>query len=537
MNSPAERAAAAGGCLAVFEQLVREAEYFQERGALRKSVACAAIAAHYACARHPGIFASPRLERVLLDAGDQLAAVERPSAPAESPRRVLHVLTQAYDTGGHTRTVWRWIAQDVRRVHSVVLTEQGDLAVPSRLETAVQRSGGGLHRIDRPSTDAIGRAGRLASIAAAADRVILHAHSRDVVPVIAFARPETRPPVILLNKSDHVFWLGVGISDVVAHMRDAGAHLAGTRRGVEQHRSGLIPIPLTPIDRERTRRDAKHLLGLDPDSVVLLTIATAYKYEREQRPDFVEAVLSILQRHSKTVLVAIGPQLSGSWEKASKETGGRVRALGHRADTATFYESADIYLDSFPFASNTSLLEAGSYGVPLVGFSPHGAAVDVLKAGAPGLADMTSAGDVDTYRAVIDRLIENPDERERLGERTRLRIRDTHVGEAWLRHVEETYALAGRVGPVRHLPAEIPAQPEGELDTAVAALLSAEGASADVDGIVEQHLRALPLTDRWKVAVRLRRVSTGYSRSALLPSALEYLLDKAKLHAAHVAPE
>src|SRR5690349_14248836 len=55
---------------------------------------------------HSGAFAFPEAERALKE-GEDLAAPGGDGALAED--RTLHVLTEAYGVGGHTRLARRWI--------------------------------------------------------------------------------------------------------------------------------------------------------------------------------------------------------------------------------------------------------------------------------------------------------------------------------------------------------------------------------------------------------------------------------------------
>jgi hypothetical protein len=504
----------------MFVRLVDQTNRALARGDLATAAVMAQIAAHYACRQHPGAFASYALEQVLLSIGRR--ALPNPASPGRGrrvPGDVLHVITQVARIGGHTRTVWHWISLDSTRRHSVVLTRQRNEYIPPRLIQAVRDSGGSLTVLDVESDDILRRAQQLRTLACEADQVVLHSHSSDVVPIIALAEPHGRPPTILLNKSDHEFWLGVGVSDVVAHMRDSGRMLAERRRGVDPARGGLLPIPLTLQPRSLSRPVAKAAIGVGETQTLLLTIASAYKYVPIERPAFVEAVLPLLMRNPDAVLIAIGPRNAGEWESAMAVTGGRLRALGPRDDTSVFYQAADVYLDSFPFTSNTSLLEAANYEVPLVSFS-HSRSDDelVLAAGAPGLGDhVLRPADPPAYEAAVQTLLDRPELRADLGGRARAAIAASHTGAPWLDCLERTYALAAAVPPISAVP-DTPL-PEGftALDESLRALLHHDGA-VYLGAIIEEHTRQLSLPRRWRVLLALRRFDPSVSRELFLPN-------------------
>ena len=58
-----------------------------------------------------------------------------------------------------------------------------------------------------------------------------------------------RPPTIVVNSSDHRFWLGVRSDGHGGHLRSAAAALNRERRGIDDDRSSVLPLPLDPPDR------------------------------------------------------------------------------------------------------------------------------------------------------------------------------------------------------------------------------------------------------------------------------------------------
>src|SRR5262249_45466460 len=129
---------------------------------------------------------------------------------------------------------------------------------------------------------------------------------------------------------------------------------------------------------------------------------------------------------------------------------------GTRPDTALFYQAADVYLDSFPLPSITSLLEAGSYGTPLVSGCPCPPAPpgSVLGADTPALDTcLIRATDPADFRAAVGRLVEDAGLRRRTGEETRQSIAAIHAGAGWQRALEAVYGRALAVSPASGLPA------------------------------------------------------------------------------------
>ena len=94
----------------------------------------------------------------------------------------------------------------------------------------------GLTMLDTAPGSLLYRAARLRALASTSDLVVSHCHPFDVVPALAFADRRGLPPVVYIDNTDHVFWVGVRAYDRVVHLRRSGQDLALHRRG--PHMSG-----------------------------------------------------------------------------------------------------------------------------------------------------------------------------------------------------------------------------------------------------------------------------------------------------------
>ncbi|AVH62364.1 glycosyltransferase [Nostoc sp. 'Peltigera membranacea cyanobiont' N6] len=431
----------------VFRSLVGQTRDFLQRRDYNTAAVYAQIAALYANGKHCGLFSSPELEHILLTIGQKAIRNKRDinkstSSPA-TPKKVLHVATSVMSIGGHSRMLWRWIQQDTERSHSLVLTQQGLNKVPQILRDAVNNSHGKIYILNERIGSVLSWAKQLREIAATADLVVLHIHNYDVIPIIAFANKEQSPPIIFLDHADHLFWLGTGVSDVVVNLRMSGMNLAQKRRGIASERNVLLPIILEPTHRMLSHTAAKQQLGLNESSIVLLSIARAVKYKTIDGITYIDAHIPLLKQYENAILIVVGPGNREDWSDAIQRTQGRIKVYEEREDTAVFYQAADIYVDSFPFVSNTSLLEAGSYGLPLVTRHPYSDASEILGADMPGLTgNLIRVADIDEYTTVLSHLVEDKEFRLSLGEETRKKIAVTHWGDNWQRQLNDVYVHA-----------------------------------------------------------------------------------------------
>ncbi len=432
-----------------YEATVSVAEGYHRRGRYDAAAAYAHLAALMALRPHAGLFASPRLERMLVDVGRRTAAPTDWRRPAATKiKSVLHVATEMIPVGGLVNNFAHWLQADTGRKHSLALTGQ-HLAVPEKISGEIARSGGQIHYINRTMGHQVAWARKLREISHGYDAVVLHAYGQDSIPVIAFAEADKRPPVLLLNHADHLFWLGASVADVVLNMRQAAQDLAITRRGVAQSRNIVLPTVVATPTRTRTRAEAKKELGITEDTILLLSAARDLKYNTVDGVTFTAPHVELLKTHPQAQLMVLGAGERPDWAADKAAVNGRIRSLPPTPDTRAWFEACDIYVDSFPFVSSTSMMEAAGLGAPLVSrfYGPDDARIFAINH--PGIDKPTlHAATEAEYVAHLDRLIADPDFRTAKGEEARLSVLAHHTAPGWLGFLENAYQLAETIAPV-----------------------------------------------------------------------------------------
>jgi hypothetical protein len=369
-----------------------------------------------------------------------------------------------------------------------------------------------LYQVDSNIGGLIYRAKTLQQLASRYDVIVLHIHPYDVVPIIALSQKVDRPPVIFMNHADHVYWLGVSISDIVAHFRTSGLRLSMARRTIDHKRCAILPIPIPPADRRMSQSEAKRKLNLSDTDVVLLSIASAYKYKGRSTISFLDAIVPVIKNSANAVLLVVGPDKRDLRLNADPATARRVRLYGKRDDNFLFYQAADIYLDSLPFSSITSLLEAGMFGIPLVSYCDHPRSSEVLCADDPGLIrNLLRTENLQTYRETITELVSSRELRERFSKQTRSEICDIHDRQ-WPEYREKIYAQAISL-PMQKNP-EVHADQIvwGEFDLRLMRLNRDWGIGRNVHKIIRSHYLLLAFKLRLKLWAQ-----TGNNASDFIP--------------------
>lgn len=436
-------------------------------GRWSEAAARAQVAANQAVFWHGGIFASSELENQIRKIGR--TAVPTTPGPGRAVEgagfTVLHVASRVSRIGGHTRNLRRWIEQDRGKRHDLALVRHAG-PIPEDLARSIGGAGGGIHAVNRTPGGLIGWARKLAGLMARADLVALHVDNTDIVPFLALAGMERRPPTLLIDHADHMFWCGASMVDCVVNTRRSGQRLSQSRRGVEAARSWLLPLCLGQMDRTRTRSEAKRALGLPEGAILLLTVARSTKYRSLGLWNLAEAVLPLAEGNPDLHYMAIGAGGAPGWDVAASRTDDRVRALPEQPDTRLYLEAADIYVDSFPFGSITSMFEAGLHETPLVAHAPLAEGCDLFVSDSPGFDEsVIRASGAAGLREQLSSLIGDPALRARVGRQTKAEIEATNVGQGWLAALAALYDhLLSQPQPVADL-ARIPEVPQmGDLD-------------------------------------------------------------------------
>jgi hypothetical protein len=504
-------------------------EYFAV-GDLSTSVRLAQIAARFAYPGHVGLFGSPRLEQLLLKLGKQI-----PSTSACGVRRrngfsrdVLHVLSYAQPIGGDSRFAWRWMQEDRSSRHSVAITSQADLNgkydIPEMMLKATEDSGGFLRTLSAPTSQPLDQARELRALCQEADVIVLHLYPYDIVPVLALAEGCNDAKTLLINHADHTFWVGAGVAHSVVHLRRQYPDFLKNRRGINPDQSPILPVPLAYFPQSVNQAQAKIALGYEPDTLILLTIATPFKYWAPNSISFLDLVSPILSKDTRAVLIAVGPEPVGTWQSASIQTNGRIVPLGKRWDNDLLYAAADIYLDSVPFSSTTSLLEAGSRGIPLLGYSSPNPDLRLLGPGAPGLDNaMEVANDVGSYRTLLTRLIADEDFRRRSGQSVKNQILSLHTGNQWVHTVDELYTKVESINERGCFQQSNDTFQESELNLALLHLYGRKPFGG-LRTLMRQYLGTLPYPARLSATWRLYRKGFDLSLANLLPPPLDLVV-------------
>lgn len=421
---------------AEYEYYVERAYKHMRQGEPESAAAHAAIASHIAVQNHAGIFWSPRLEKLLQEIGRSLP-YDEPLPRKTEIRRILHVGTQAAVVGGLTKLILEWVKADKTREHTLVLTQHRG-ATPKFVSDIFD---GRIHHLNRSPGGQLDWAKRLRRMARDYDLVVLDAYCEDVVPIMAFADPAQHTPVAIMNHADHLFWFGPSIGHICINLRDAAQDLAISRRGVAPERNVLLPTVAEVVKRTRSREEAKRELGIDPNTTLMVSIARQLKYKTLHGITYADIHAPLLEKHPNTSLIVVGAGDPADWAPVRERFGDRIRTTPQIPNPKIYFEAADIYVDSYPFVSSTSIMEAAGYGAPCVSIFNYPDESRIFGINHVALVgNVMIARSLDEYRDIVETLINDPELRARKAAEASAAVARDHNQPGWMSWLENVYA-------------------------------------------------------------------------------------------------
>lgn len=360
-------------------------------------------------------------------------------APVPGPE-VLHIFTETYPVGGHTRLALEWIR--IRQDKE----SQGVLFTHAAHPMTVQA----LERMAVPQYVATGRPmERLAHIlrhAEGAGTVILHIHPEDCVAAMAAHHLHARGArVLFVNHADHVFSFGTSAASAVLEVSGFGwATTERKRRAACQSFLG-IPLPEgsgSPVASQSTRPGPRDLAG------PVLSVGAPVKYRPVGDANFAE-FLNRLTAVIDNEFHFVGPDGTEDWwSDLTDQARQKVRFFGPLPveEARRRMRECAAYVDSFPMPGGSAFQEAFMLGAPAFGL--------LVGAGGYGMVDClrsrTLADLVDALAAMLGPGARGADRES--DDRLRARILDDFSDAAMSRRIAA--ALAGERVP---LPRELAA--------------------------------------------------------------------------------
>lgn len=275
-----------------------------------------------------------------------------PNPTADRPFDVLHVATQLYHQGGHSRLLRHLLAGLADSgSQGLVLTDRRAKNDLADLPVApISLSGSPVARVRK-----------LLELGAQAGTILLHIHPDDSAAALA-ARllRQAGKRVLFVNHADHVFTLGPGAANAVLEICATGWGTTAHRRSAVAQSFMGIPIADAQNSDPIWQQDRS-------GPIVSMGGPGKFKPGRELSfPDFAQRILSRVDND----LILIGPSAKEPWwSDLAARFPDRLQLLGSQppAVVTEIMRKAACYVDSFPVDGGTAYPQTALMGVPCFG--------------------------------------------------------------------------------------------------------------------------------------------------------------------------
>lgn len=396
-------------------------EEFLSEDRIEKKLYLAKVYGRFCVENRTGKFSDYELEEELI----KISPVTVCKSQKENGR-VLHIATEVYLSGGHTRLIDNWIKFEEKN-QDLILLEQVE-KIPIWLKETLEKSKGHIFISDLKE-NLLTKAQKLYNLAQGYSKIILHIHPNDIIPILAFGKDkELIKKIYFMNHADHVFWYGITISSCILDLSSEGQKLTLEKRGVKN--SKILPIPLDITFTEKNvekKRKEKYMLSM----------ASPYKFEIERKGYnffyFLNRLEPILEKNNIYYFL-IGPSKETKiWKKIYERSNYRIIPLGilQKEEVKKIWRKIDLYIDSFPFNSYTCVLEAIANRVNSFSLKTPIVDLDILRE--------IKVNSIDELLKKIDNYFESSNEPKILEDRIILDLENNHLKNGWKQRLEKIY--------------------------------------------------------------------------------------------------
>jgi hypothetical protein len=421
-----------------FEKMVSISEFLYLNGKFNEALKLLSIAARYATFRNFGIYYSLKIENLLINISEKFISFS-PHQYLPKSNKILHLISEAYPVGGHTKLLINWIRINKDFSHDILITNQSNKDLDKVINNeflSISEKVTFLNDVF-PKDDYIKKSSFIHKESLNYEFIVMHAHPFDIQLFMGLKL--TNRPIIYVNHSDHTFWLGVLKITTVSEIRESGKSFSVKYRGISPNNSILLPIPLENPNFKKIEENKS--LKLKQKEIIILTIAKKIKFNPTYSNSLFEIYYELLSYSQNVKLIVIGPIESDYYfSELSKMFPNRVSVLGEINDLIPFYSIANIYIDSYPFNSFTSLLDAAKNKIPILSLKYKSIELDD-----PALNKLkfsfTNKNNLITYAKM---LIASKRKANIIGHRNFKIIQEFHLGSSWNNRLNALYKITNK---------------------------------------------------------------------------------------------
>lgn len=384
------------------------------------------LTARFAWFNYSGYYKSNALENLIKRIGVKLI-LEKNIKNSTNSNKILHICSEVYEGGGHSKLLYNWILNQPQKSHSILSTRMhfDDLR---NITDKYLNNKSEVELFNIKSNTKLEEVYNLVNIILNNDfeYIVLHIHPDEVVANIVLTQEIFNIPVIFVNHADHVFWLGVTSADYFLQIRSSNIEIDNYRRGLPLERQMFVPIP---IPYQKIKND------INCDNIYLLSTGTTYKYTPNENYNFLNEIFKVVDKHTNVIFNVVGIQKDNPY--AQKYLHERIIYHGIISieELKKIEEITDIYVEGFPMSSFTALLQVSLQKIP---FILHYKPLNIFKLFKESIEnDIKYPENLISWHNEIDNLITKDTYRKRVAEKQFSFVKNNYDIFSWKKRIDD----------------------------------------------------------------------------------------------------
>lgn len=389
---------------------------------------------YYYFIRETGRYSDEFLEKEVIKISNTIHSFR---SSQEEKNTTLHVVSHVEEAGGHNYLILNWIRFDASKKHSMVLTKQYNYPIPEFLTDSITASGGRIYNLK--NDDRIRQAKQLLEIASGYEKIIVHSHPDDALPLLAFSNHEWTKPIYIMNQANFAFNIWVSIADMVLDISKDDHILSVKYRDCRNAKILRIPMEKKEVTNinvpEYQRKEILNRFALPSGCKVITSMARDVKFTPVEKYNFQDVIKKIVSKYNNVYFIIIGGNRNRDiWKKLIKETKGKVKVVGERSqkEVDEILGITDLYIDSYPISSYTCVLQALDKCIPIATMENGGITPDNLT--------LMKKNNVDELIEWVDLTLDKKNQEEEMNE-IRNRVMKQHWKDDWCKRLENIYQI------------------------------------------------------------------------------------------------
>lgn len=422
-----------------FEKLL---EYLAKMNESKEKTDLAMYAANYFIYNNTGYYTSSALEEYFVNCAKKIK-VDLNNIQYKK-NSILHILTNGYETGGHTRVIERWIENSpITQTHSVVQIKSTNNDLKT-LQDDVKAKNGEFIILDN-NLSLEEKAIKLRKLGMEYEYVILHTHMEDPTAIIAFGTEEFTRPVLFYNHASHLPWLGKSIADLVLDIKKDDEITIEKRKITNTYFLGVPSKEISVSTFNKT--EIRKKLNLPTEKKIIVTSGGDFRFRKIGEKSFIDYLKNIMDDNTICYVIGIKPS-NKLWKKEIKKSGKKIILSGFinfNDGFLDYLKSADLYLDSYPLPGGTAAIDAISAGTPCLSLKSILPQFDYL---------IQTSGYCNTEEEFISKskkILNNENFAQNILKEEQQSLIENQSTEKWNNRIEKLYEIAPQKHEVKDL--------------------------------------------------------------------------------------